>query len=253
MTMKHLLMAVAGLALVLCSGFAVAQDDEEQRTFTYASYYYCAAGAEEGADKLMERDAAVLDKLVDDGAIKGWGWMSHHTGGKWRRIRWHQADSIVGALEALGTMNDALTEKYGEDDPASAEFAKACPQHDDYLWQVIDGGSGDAAGKVGISVYYKCDIVREDQADKIFESHAKPILDKMVEEGSLTGWSWQSHVIGGHVRRLQTMAAKDLPTLLASRASLIQQMYPEDSQAARDFSEICGPHQDYVWNYDLGK
>jgi len=252
--MKKIVTAVLGLGVLLFAGLTVAQEEEKKpETYTYATYHYCDIGMEEAADKVMARNAEVLDKLVDDGVIKAWGWMSHHTGGQWRRIRWHQSDSVIGALQALDKIGEAMEKKFGKNDKTAAEFSKACPRHDDYLWQVVDSNGSGERGKVGFSVYYQCDSVREDRADEIMKAHAKPFLDKLVEEGGLNSWSWQSHVIGGHVRKLQTMTAKDLPTLLASRAAIIQAMYPDDSAMGQEFTEICGPHVDYIWNNDLGK
>jgi len=251
--MKRIVLAVIGLGVMLSAGIALAQEEDKPETYTYATYHYCDVSMEEAADKLMERNAPIMDKLVDDGAIKAWGWMSHHTGGQWRRIRWHQSDSVIGALEALDTIGAAIEKKYGENDKAADAFSKACPRHDDYLWQMVDGKGSGERGKVGFSVYYVCDSVRENRADEIMASHAKPFLDKMVDDGSLSSWGWQSHVIGGKVRKLQTMTAKDLPTLLASRAAIIAAMYPEDSAAGQEFTEICGPHDDYIWNNELGK
>src|SRR5210317_830362 len=171
--MSKIFTAMIGLATVLFAGNALAQDDEQPKPYTYATYLYCDVSKEGAADKAMERFAPVMDKMVDDGAIKAWGWMSHHTGGQWRRIRWHQSDSVIGALEALDTIGAVIEKKYGENDKAADAFSKACPRHDDYLWQMVDGkGSGDR-GKVGFSVYYVCDSVRESRADEIMASHAK--------------------------------------------------------------------------------
>lgn len=251
--MSKIFTAIMGLSALLFAGNALAQDDEEPKAYTYASYHYCDISKEGAADKAMERYAPVLDKLVDDGAINAWGWMSHHTGGQWRRIRWHQSDSVIGALEALGTMQDALQEAFGEDDTGNAEFSAACPRHDDYLWQVVDGKWGDERGKVGFSVYFMCDISREGRADEIMAELGKPFLDKMVDDDKLESWGWQTHIIGGKVRKLQTMTAKDLPTLLAARAEAIESMYPDDSAMGQEFADICGSHVDYIWNNELGK
>ena len=251
--MRKFLTAMIGLASVLFMGNALAQDDEQPKPYTYATYLYCDVGKEEAADKAMERFAPVMDKLVDDGAIDAWGWMSHHTGGQWRRIRWHQSDSVIGALEALDTMQAALEEAFGADDTGNAEISDACPRHDDYLWQVVDGTWGDERGEVGFSVYFMCDITREGRADEIMVERGKPFLDKMVDDGKLLSWGWQTHVIGGKVRKLQTMTAKDLPTLLAARAESIELMYPDDSAMGQEFAEICGSHVDYIWNNKLGK
>ena len=246
-------MAIIGLGTVLFAGNVLAQEDDAPEVYTYATYFYCDVGKQDAADTVMERNAPVIDKLVDDGVINAWGWMSHHTGGQWRRIRWHQSDSIIGALEALNTMQDAIDKAFGEDDAAAAGFSDACPRHDDYIWQLEDGKTSGERGPVGFSVYFMCDITRESRADEIMAERGKPFLDKMVDEGKLNSWGWQSHIVGGKVRRLQTMTAKDLPTLMASRAEAIESMYPDDSAAGQEFAEICGSHVDYIWDNELGK
>lgn len=251
--MKKMMTAVTGLALLMCAPGLLADEHEEPERFTYATYFECYAGKEDMADKAMERNAEVFDQMVDDGDILGWGWLSHHTGGKIRRIRWHQADSLVGVMEAVGTMAEAVAEKFGEDDEMDAGFAKACPKHDDYVYQVTNGMAGSEQGKYSFSVYHKCDIAREERADEIVAEHVAPVMNKMVEEGKLTGWGWQSHVIGGSVRRLQTMGAKDLPTLLAARTASIEAIYGEDDKIGEEFVDICGPHVDYVWNINHAK
>ena len=85
---------------------ALAQDEDAER-YTYATYFHCDAALESRADSIMKRDAPILDGLVADGTILAWGWLSHHTGGDWRRIRYHQAASPEAAMEALGAMNTA--------------------------------------------------------------------------------------------------------------------------------------------------
>lgn len=238
----------AGLAMSLLALTAMAQDEESSR-FTYATYFHCDTSKEDAADALMERDAPIIDGLVEDGTILGWGWLSHHTGGSWRRIRYHVADSAEGAIAALTAMGDAVTEVHGEDDAAGDAFSEACPRHDDYLWHVEAGSVGEEQrGDVGFSVYHYCDINREERADEIVSEHIAPILDKMVEDGKLTTWGWASHVIGGRVRRLQTMTAADMGALLSARQEAIDTIYAEDDKAGEEFSDICGEHVDYIWN-----
>ena len=246
--MKKTLMAFIGLALSVWAPALLAQDDKKPDRFTYATYFYCNNGMEDAADDYVERNAAVYDKLVDDGKMLAWGWMSHHTGGKWRRIQWHQGATLAGVFAASDAMGAAVEEKFGKEDAAGKAFGAACPEHDDYVWQVTDGMSGVDRGTVGFSVYHKCDIAREERADEIVAKHVAPALNKMVEDGKLTSWGWQSHVIGGGIRKLQTMSAKDLPTLLAARTASIEAIYGEDDKVGEEFVDICGPHADYVWN-----
>jgi hypothetical protein len=145
------------LAFNLLSVAALAQDEEAQR-YTYATYFHCNVGLEDQADAFMKRNAPILDGLVEDGTILAWGWLKHHTGGDWRRIRYHQVASPEAAMAALETMSAAIAKVHGEDDPAGAGFSAACPRHDDYLWQAEGGTSGKERGKIGFSVYHFCDI-----------------------------------------------------------------------------------------------
>ena len=239
-------LALACVSLGL-AGAAVAQDDEAPSVFTYATYMVCDTGREAEFDAGWDEAAPVLDGLVEDGTIRSWGYLSHVIGGKWRRIRYNQADSLQGAFDGLDAMNAALDEALG---PQNSDGASApCPNHDDYIWERqassdVSGGRAD----VGFSVYYVCDITREARADEIFDEHMAPGLNQMVADGAISSWGWQSHVIGGEYRRLQTMTAPDLESLLKARAAVIPMMYPENSAAAQEFAEICGPHTDYIWN-----
>ena len=75
-----------------------------------------------------------------------------------------------------------------------------------------------------------------------------PIYDKLVEDGKITSWGWQSHVVGGWFRRLFTMTATDYGTLMDARAEALAAQYGEDNEAGAEFAGICGAHHDYLWD-----
>ena len=129
-----------------------------------------------------------------------------------------------------------------------ASFGEICNHHDDYIWQLTAGKSGPEPAAVSFSVYHVCDITSEDRADEIVTEHLAPILDKMVDDGKLTNWGWMSHVVGGKYRKLQILGGKDHKSVLAARTEAIATIYGEDDAAGEEFSEICGPHVDYMWN-----
>jgi hypothetical protein len=228
----------------LWAGMTYAQEEEEEM-FTYATYQYCDTSKEDAADENAAKGVDVMSKLVEDGAIASWGWMAHHTGGQWRRIRYHNATSLEGAFEGLDAISDALTAEFGEDDGGDGG---ACPRHDDYIWKVENGGGGDdGRGAIGFSIYFECDITREVRADEIVDDYMAPIMNKIVEDGGLTSWGWSSHVIGGKYRRLHTTTAADLSTLLSGRDTMLAEVYAENSAMGGEFAEICGEHADYIW------
>jgi len=243
---KKKILALLLPALALLTGQAMAQDDKAPERYTYATYLYCDTSNESAADDYVkETEAPVMDKLVDDGALLSWGWLRHHTGGKWRRIRYFQADSLNGALAGLDSMTDAFEAAGAGDDVG---VGVSCKNHDDYIWQVKSGMSGTERGKAGLSVYFNCKITKEERADEIVANDFAPIYDKLVEEGKITSWGWQSHVIGGWFRRLLTMTATDYGKLMDARGEALAAQYGEDNESGAEFAGICGNHHDYLWD-----
>jgi hypothetical protein len=243
---KHLIIALCLLALAVS---VQAQESEESTMFIYATYFICEPNGEERADEVMKTvNAPVYDQMVKEGIITGWGWVAHHTGGKWRRIQYYQAPTVGGLLDAQAEMGKRLD---GKNEQADEDFGRICSMHDDYIWERESGTSGGGRGDAGFSVYYRCDESREDRADEIFKKDLGPIFDKYVKEGKLTSWGWNSHWVGGAYRRLQTMTAANHKDLLKARAELIDEMYAEDNKAGIEFNSICGSHSDYMWNIQL--
>jgi hypothetical protein len=248
--MKIIKALLAGVMLSAVSLACVAQEEEEAERYTYATYYECGGGgALSIPDEVMADDAERLNGLVDDGSIEHWGWLGHHTGGNWQRVFYHQADSLDALLDGSDAIADTGDDADADDDADDApDFGSVCNRHDDYIWQVENGMGGEDRGAAGFSVYLICDSSREERADEIVDAHVAPIMNGLVEDGSLTSWGWSSHVVGGRFRRLQTMTAVDHKTMLAARAEAIAAIYADDSKMGAEFDDICDAHVDYMWD-----
>lgn len=249
--MKIIRILTATICLTALSLAAVAQEEEDEGplAYTYASYFNCTGGSTSVVDAMIADDAERVNGLVEDGTISGWGWLEHHTGGNWDRIFYFQHESLDGLLDGLVALQNNNDDDEEED--AGPAFQEICSDHEDYIWAVQAGTVGVERGAAGFSVYHDCDITREERAGEIVEEHFAPILDGFVENGKLTSWGWSTHVVGGKYRALQTMTAADQKSLLAARNDAITAIYDEDSEAGTEFSEICGPHVDYMWNIQL--
>jgi hypothetical protein len=235
-------------ALLLTGALATGVSAQEaESTYTYATYFYCSTATQEQADELvMKNTAPHFDAAVKDGTISGWGWMGHHTGGKWRRIQYHQANGLDALLAAQETVNGRIDKALGGKDDG---FSAICASHDDYIWKAETGSSGKTRGKAGLSTYHVCDLNREDRADEIVEKLFAPVLNKAVADGKLTSWGWQSHVVGGKYRRLATMTAANHAGLLKAWGEVLDSIYGDgDNAEANEFSDICNSHSDYLWN-----
>lgn len=254
--MKKIKILVATLGLTALTLSCIAQEEEEGPiAYTYATYFYCDGGPLSAADEAIAEDADRMNGFVEDGTILRWGYLAHHTGGQWMRAIYYQADSVEALLNAYDTMgNGDDGDEDGGDDAADAEadegptFGEVCPRHEDYIWQVDNGSASETRGAAGFSVYYVCDVAREERAGEIVDDHIAPILNGFVEEGKLSSWGWSTHLVGGKYRALQTMTAPDMQSLMAARGDVISAVYAEDSEAGDEFADICGPHVDYLWD-----
>jgi Ni/Co efflux regulator RcnB len=78
---KYLLICILATAIAAPMALSAEEENKEER-YIYATYFYCNTATQEQADELVKKNnVPVYDAAVADGTIKGWGWLSHHTGG----------------------------------------------------------------------------------------------------------------------------------------------------------------------------
>ena len=225
------------------SNTAVAQDDPPE-VFVYGTYFSCDTTRQERADEIFETlQQPFYEAAVDDGDISSFSLYAHHTGGKWRRGLFYTAPSVQALFEAQAKIGDAVDDEDGE---LAQEFGEICNTHTDYIWRSVAGNVGTTTpGKAVFSAYYVCDG-RETQADAIVEQVFAPVYDQMVDDNKLTSWGYLEHIVGGKIRRIATMTAKDLPALMMARGEIIQAL--TDNPLGTTFNDMCNSHEDYIWN-----
>jgi hypothetical protein len=251
--MRRLSFSLSLIAVLLfcLPTIAGAQEEEESTSFVYATYFECDVSKQWRADEITKNVyAPVYDAAVEEGILSSWGWLAHHTGGKWRRLMYQTAPTV----DALMDVPDAVAPKIKEASPnADREFREICGVHDDYIWEAAIGSRGaglipQERGKVGISVYFYCDMSKEERADEIVEEAFAPIYNSHVEKGNIASWGWLKHDFGGKWRRVGTMTGTDVKSLLAARNAIFKEVNEKAEAASNEFGEICGSHQDYLWN-----
>ena len=249
-------MRCSNILLILIAAFfclpAIADaQEEEPTTFVYATYFYCDTSRQDIADEVVKQAwAPAYDAAVEAGTISQWGWLQHHTGGKWRRLLYYSAPGLDALLDAPDAINSEI-QKAGPG--AEQIFSEICGSHDDYIWEVGIGSRGaglipQERGKIGSSVYFYCRMSDEERADEIVEKSFAPIYNQAVENGSITSWGWLKHYYGGKWRRLATMTATDIKAVFAARNAIFEQISQKAEAASDEFNEICGSHQDFLWN-----
>ncbi len=244
-TMKSGAWALPACACLLASPMAQSQDQAAER-YIYATYSNCDFSKQDRYDEIFDQvQKPVLDAAVKDGTITMYSYLGHQTGGQWRRAAVHGSDSVHGLLDAQKKIGD-MTDADEKNRKLGAESSAICPTHDDYIWRVVAGNVGTSnRGGASFSTYYICDQTRESQADALVKGMLAPVFDKLVTDGKLKSWGWLEHIVGGKYRRLETISAADVKSLMEARAALVEAL--RDNPAGDLMTSICGEHTDYIW------
>ncbi|NNC56632.1 MAG: hypothetical protein HKO12_03675 [Woeseiaceae bacterium] len=249
--MKKSIQGALFLAFVLVAGNSVAQAQDGQKAYVYATYFVCAPDGESRADEIIRSSYKPhYDAAVEQGDILSWTWMQHYVGGYWRRALVIIAGDMSSLLDASGALGEIISEKTPE---AGRAFSATCASHEDYIWETIPGLNNaaitDTRGAAGFSVYMQCDMNGEERADELVRKVFAPIYNKHVRDGGLTTWNWLKHNVGGDWRRLLIMGAADHKTLVNARAAILADMQDRKvERALKEMNTICSRHQDYMWD-----
>ena len=177
--MRAILSVAVMVPLMLVAGSALGQDEEaEAESYVYATYFICDVSRQEQADEIVKtKNAPVYNAAVENGTITGWGWLAHHTGGKWRRIQYHSASSMEALFAAQNKIQSAM-EEAGVD---NSEFGSICNMHEDYVWKGVAGSGGNllatSRGKFGLSDYHICKMSKESDADELVKNVFAPVYN----------------------------------------------------------------------------
>lgn len=233
---------------------ALAQGDEPQTGYIYATYFVCDTARETHADEIIERTFAPhYNAAVEAGDIVSWSWLAHFVGGPWRRVLVLTAGNMDDLLDSSGALGEIIGEATPE---AGRVFTEICPEHVDYVWQTVGETSsapmGSERGPAGFSMYLECDLSDEGRADEIVAETIGPIYDQQIANGNLRSWGWLQHNVGGNFRRLLTTTADSHKTMMRARAEIIAQMQQGRAKRAGDqLNDICPTHQDYMWDIKI--
>ena len=222
------MLAVAGPVLA---------EDKPPEAFVYGTYYVCDVTQQERSDQIFkEVDQQFYDAAVADGSISGYGLYAHQTGGRWRRAMFSVAPTIQALFDSqkkIGDQADAKNKKLED------EYGRICNSHDDYIWRRLPATRAPLRPATPYSPRTMSVTAAKLQADAIVTQVYAPAYDKLVADGKLKSWGWLEHVVGGEFRRLATMTATDMKTLMEVRAGIVE---AQDNALGDAFTNICGSH-----------
>lgn len=213
----------------------------------FSAYYECDPALEAALDQVvMEAFGPIYQRHVDAGDLTSWGWTAHVLGGAWRRL----ATLIVPDRETGFRVRGAILQEAQAEQPAAVQlFNTVCPTHEDYIWTIAQSSQvadPNADPTPFMTTYYSCNQGEEARADEIVTETIAPVLEDLVREGHLNGWSWLVHDSGGWFRRAAVFSGSDHPSIMSARDMLVERL--GDSDSVIELLTICSSHVDYNWN-----
>ena len=247
---------IAGALFVGALVFAPNLSAQDPSSIAFGLYYRCDQSQESRADEIVQQVfVPVYDKQLAAGHISAYGWAAHVMGGPWRRLSYIIGTDMGDMMDARAAIIEDLQTNHAS---AARELASICPSHDDYIWTTVAASQpaaqlGQDRPEAGLTTYYACNSARETRADEIVQQVIGPEIQKHVDLGHLSSWSWIEHTIGGRWRRAMIIDAADHKTILTMRGAIISALQRNSADEMEEFSQICGPHTDYLWDLMIAK
>jgi hypothetical protein len=212
--MRRTAVVVLLVASLVVPALAFAED--APRPITVASFFKVMPGKGETIMDLFKKyDKPVLDKLMAEGTITGWGvgrpWV--HTNGAWNLLFWINAldmgahEKVDQAFEAAEKGRSAAENKKIED---TFYAAVAMDAHRDGVYRQVAGKMGrppaspEGKGYLWLA-YYTAKPAKGNDVTSFFGAVVQPVMDNLVAEA----------VIGGYGLVVPTVHVAGAPTHIA--------------------------------------
>lgn len=251
--MSTRIIAVLFVGTLLFTPNLLAQDSP---SIAFGIYYRCDQSQAARADEIVEQVfVPVYDEQLAAGHISAYGWAAHVMGGAWRRLSYMIGSDVGVMMDARAAIIEELQTNHQS---ALRELSSICPSHDDYIWSTVASSQpseqlGQDRPTAGLSTYYVCNVAREARADEIVQEVIGPEIQKHVDLGHLSSWSWIQHEVGGRFRRALVIDAADFKTILTMRGAILSALQRNSADEVEEFSQICGSHTDYLWDVMIAK
>lgn len=189
-------LALAATLALAAAAPAIAQDDGPG-VLTWIAYSKTRPNQTEAAMAMLMEDKAFMDGLMADGTILGWGVatpINHSPGDLWNFIQWvhvedwTKADAWVNASIAKMQAEDevkrkAMQARFAEIFVEGSHFDEVV-RHDVARFS----GGGATPPRYLYSAEFAAQPGKEGDLVSFFKTHVTPVVDDLVENGTLTGY-----------------------------------------------------------------
>ena len=231
---------ILALPLVLGSSSAVAQEQQPTGR-VYVAYHQVSYGdLLEWMDLYNQHSVPVLDALVEEGVLTGYGAWMHHTGGEYNIRMGFRA----GPNADFGPFwNQYLARLAARDAEAFERGSRMITAHHDEIWNIDQTNVPDGAGaRYFYDAQFQVNFADLGAWGEMWHDTFGPTMERAVSEGLIVGWVEESHNTGGRFNWKVIMLVNEWDALDEFNA-MIFEAAPLDHPIWNMFSA----HMDELW------
>jgi quinol monooxygenase YgiN len=232
------LLSVLGF-LLLAPGLTAQDTAQPERV--YAAYFQVSySDLEEWIGLWNEVTAPILQELVDEGMLVGYGAQTHNTGGNFNFRQAMQGAAFTNFDAVWG----ALFERIEERNPAALERIMGMMQlHDDEIWNI---DSMEVEGAENWKYFYDTMFqVNYDEMEAFAEMFQETFGETLAQaraDGLLAGWVTESHNTGGQYNWKVIMLFDEWDDI-----DDLQARFFEAAPLSHPFWGMFNSHKDELW------
>ena len=208
MTKRILVLPALLLVLgMMCSVSRAQNNPEQPPIFTYVAEWAVPRAQWADMDKVNAGDKALLDSLVADGTLLGYGTYENriHSEGGMTHGSWFQANSLANIFKAL--------EKIYAQPGAVINPVQAASKHQDFLMISTNHGAKAVANSTGYLRVISAQLKpgKDDQFQETYRRYVVPVYEKLLADGAIVAYQldWEYNVENAPGRFFSVVLTRD--------------------------------------------
>jgi len=232
-------MILAALTVLVMVPAARAQE-AEPATEVYVAYYKISfADMPQWIADYHEFNAPILQELVDEGMIVGFGAHMHNTGGEYNIRQALRGTEETDFDDFWAAYLSRVAERHPE---ASARGAEMIQAHADEIWEIQELNVSGGGARYFYDAHFQLGFGDLEAWNEQWDAEVKPVLEQALANGEIAGWVEEGHNTGGRFNWKIITMFNDWDDIDEATSKLYEALPPDHAM----WGMIRG-HNDIIW------
>ena len=254
-------MPLMGLVVVPVLTLAVAApvlSQEQPAPLTWVAYTRVKPGkTQDWVKTRLKYDKPILDALVADGSVQSWGHAvraTHRPGYEWNVLTWVTTPDWAGIGKWMSASMQAMQSRSAEENAEAEQMMTSLEEEGSHFDEVVRAGFASFSTEKFNFIYtghYRAKPGKSDAATQLFKDVLVPAGDKLLADGTLTGYGLHLQELHGQHQpdgkpwsHRTWFSFADLGSMDRLQAAFAAGMTPEAARRRAETLEFKAHHDD---------